>query len=219
MKKKGFTLAEVLITLTIIGVVATLTLPSLMANTAEQQAQTAFKKMINTLSEAGQMNSAINGFDYSSISANSAIDDDVQDTISLAALFNSRLQVDNDASGTAIIGGDNCGGSTLNTILRDGTAICYATGSVTAGNAVTDRFINVWVDVNGTKGPNLTSTCDAEGCENRAQRAIRDQFPVTLVGAQAIPGHWTAWETAGTTDADFAARFAMGTTQRTGGNG
>ena len=37
MKKNGFTLAEVLITLAIIGVVATLTLPALMTNTQEQQ--------------------------------------------------------------------------------------------------------------------------------------------------------------------------------------
>ena len=41
MKKNGFTLAEVLITLAIIGVVATLTLPALMTNTQEQQSRTA----------------------------------------------------------------------------------------------------------------------------------------------------------------------------------
>ncbi|MCQ2754538.1 MAG: type II secretion system GspH family protein [bacterium] len=37
MKKFGFTLAEVLITLTIIGVIAAMTLPTLMANTSEAQ--------------------------------------------------------------------------------------------------------------------------------------------------------------------------------------
>lgn len=46
MKKNGFTLAEVLITLAIIGVVATLTLPALMTNTQEQQARTALKKVL-----------------------------------------------------------------------------------------------------------------------------------------------------------------------------
>ena len=44
MKKNGFTLAEVLITLAIIGVVATMTLPALMTNTQEQQAKTGLKK-------------------------------------------------------------------------------------------------------------------------------------------------------------------------------
>ena len=67
MKKQGFTLAEVLITLTIIGVIATMTLPALMTNTQEQQAKTGLKKGINTLTEAAQMNQAIGGFDYASL--------------------------------------------------------------------------------------------------------------------------------------------------------
>ena len=67
MKKNGFTLAEVLITLAIIGVVATMTLPALMTNTAEQQARTGLKKGINTLTEIAQTNSALAGFDYASI--------------------------------------------------------------------------------------------------------------------------------------------------------
>ena len=56
MKKNGFTLAEVLITLAIIGVVAVLTLPALNSNTQEQQARTALKKMSNTFTQAASMN-------------------------------------------------------------------------------------------------------------------------------------------------------------------
>ena len=63
MKKNGFTLAEVLITLAIIGVVATMTLPALMTNTGEQQAKTGLKKMVNTLTEAAQMHKTVSGFD------------------------------------------------------------------------------------------------------------------------------------------------------------
>ena len=53
MKKNGFTLAEVLITLSIIGVVATMTLPALMTNVQEQQARTGIKKAINTKKRQG----------------------------------------------------------------------------------------------------------------------------------------------------------------------
>lgn len=73
MKKQGFTLAEVLITLTIIGVIATMTLPALMTNTQEQQAKTGLKKGINTLTEAAQMHEAIEGFNYASLSDNSVV--------------------------------------------------------------------------------------------------------------------------------------------------
>lgn len=59
MRKLGFTLAEVLITLGIIGVIATLTMPTLMSNTAEREYSTALKKAISALTEAIQMNVAL----------------------------------------------------------------------------------------------------------------------------------------------------------------
>lgn len=50
--KKAFTLAEVLITLAVIGVVATLTIPVLMQNADEKATVTALKKAYATLSQA-----------------------------------------------------------------------------------------------------------------------------------------------------------------------
>ena len=209
MKKAGFTLAEVLITLTIIGVIATLTLHALMSNVSEQQNITAFKKIINSLSEAGQMNGTVSGYDYSSVTAGSAVGDSFEsdNTQSLMGLLDDRLQVDQQASqnGFGDAAGTECAG--LTAVLRDNTAICFDAAAV---SAQTDgNYMLVWVDVNGVKGPNLPSTCEAEGCPTKATRVIRDRFPVTLVGGNAIPGHWTAFETPGTTDNDFAARYAM----------
>lgn len=50
--KKAFTLAEILITLGIIGVVAALTMPSLMANYKKSVAKNQFKKTYSTLTNA-----------------------------------------------------------------------------------------------------------------------------------------------------------------------
>ena len=76
MKKSlGFTLAEVLITLAIIGVVATMTLPTLMTNTGEQQAKTALKKGVNILTEAVQMHEAMEGFNFATIKGTNDISD------------------------------------------------------------------------------------------------------------------------------------------------
>ncbi|MBP7211391.1 type II secretion system protein, partial [bacterium] len=50
--KKAFTLAEVLITLGIIGVVAALTIPTLMQRTQDREAISALKKFYSTLSSA-----------------------------------------------------------------------------------------------------------------------------------------------------------------------
>jgi prepilin-type N-terminal cleavage/methylation domain-containing protein len=52
MKKKAFTLAEVLITLGIIGVVATLTMPSLIAKYREKETVVKLKKFYSAISQA-----------------------------------------------------------------------------------------------------------------------------------------------------------------------
>lgn len=51
MKKNAFTLAEVLITLGIIGVVAALTLPSVVNNIKSRELHTSFKKCYSVLSQ------------------------------------------------------------------------------------------------------------------------------------------------------------------------
>ena len=66
--KTGFTLAEVLITLGIIGVVAAMTIPTLIANTNAQKYRSKFKKSISTLSQAARMSQAQYGFDYAGVS-------------------------------------------------------------------------------------------------------------------------------------------------------
>ena len=59
--KQGFTLAEVLITLVIIGVIATITIPSLMNKTNEQDTVVAVKKAYSILGQAYQRVVAENG--------------------------------------------------------------------------------------------------------------------------------------------------------------
>ena len=61
MKQKGFTLAEVLITLLIIGIVAALTIPSVISNYQQQEFKTGLKKAVSVLNEAIQTNIAQEG--------------------------------------------------------------------------------------------------------------------------------------------------------------
>ena len=48
--KKGFTLAEILIVLMVIGVIATMTIPTLLGAVQDQQYKTAYKKAFNQIS-------------------------------------------------------------------------------------------------------------------------------------------------------------------------
>ena len=68
-KRFGFTLAEVLITLGIIGVVAAMTIPTLIANTNGAKFRSQFKKTVSTLNQAGLMAQAQYDFDYAGTSA------------------------------------------------------------------------------------------------------------------------------------------------------
>ena len=201
--KNGFTLAEVLITLAIIGVVASLTLPALMANTQEQQSMTAYRKVLNSLNEAGQISAAINGFDYSTMTGAGTIDDSFSDgaTMTLGSIIHDQLKVSPNANDVTLGNQSNCA------VLTDGTAICLGSYTV-VGESDAKSIV---VDTNGTKGPNQLATCNEEGCTTKSSRKIYDQFYVTLYGGNAYPGLWSAVETL---DADsnenFAATYAAG---------
>lgn len=72
-QNNAFTLAEVLITLAIIGVVAAMTIPNLLKNTNDTELKTAWKKTFSTFSQASEKIMAENGGNmvgYSSYSAN-----------------------------------------------------------------------------------------------------------------------------------------------------
>ena len=59
--KKGFTLAEVLITLAIIGVVAAISIPSVISNSQQQEFRTGLRKAVSVLNSAITMNMALDG--------------------------------------------------------------------------------------------------------------------------------------------------------------
>ena len=214
MKKHGFTLAEVLITLAIIGVVATITLPALMSNTQEQQAITAFRKSMNTLNEVGQMNAAVDGFDYSGIATStepntSAVYEDGVLDQSVWGMMVSKAQVDVASSVAGGVAGE-CDG--LNQVFfRDGTVLCYDASTTTNGATADEALINAFIDTNGKKAPNQLSTCDDENCTG-ANKNIKDQFAITLKGTNALPGNVTFQDGApieGDDAQTTAARWAM----------
>ena len=217
MKKTGFTLAEVLITLAIIGVVATLTLPALMTNTQEQQAKSALKKGINTLTEAAQMNSAIEGFDYASLMTTST--DDVE-TQSLYGLLGKRINLDYSKEGTGKQisyqgNATNSNSGNFTVFFRDGATLSFnaadslssgKTGAHNADEVMDDELpygICVLYDTNGPKAPNILSNCsgnssganndDVQGTKtldevcSKTNRVIKDQFGIRLRGGYAVP--------------------------------
>ena len=92
--RKGFTLAEVLITLGIIGVVAAMTIPNLIANTKAHQYRVAFKKAVSTLSQAARMSQAQYGYDFAGVDfkcGSNPAKEHPESSMTICALFNGTL--------------------------------------------------------------------------------------------------------------------------------
>ena len=179
MKKNGFTLAEVLITLAIIGVVATMTLPALMSNTQEQQAKTAYKKAINTLTEAVQTNLALEGYDFAQMQAGYGdIENYTETEMSLARVLGERCAVDfGKSSNKSTIATNGLTKITSPQVvyLRDGSALYIPTGAAISPSEYqtmqTDGLVKgftIVLDINGAKAPNVLSNClgKASGAED-----------------------------------------------------
>lgn len=173
-KRFGFTLAEVLITLTIIGVIAAMTIPTLLSNTADQEYKTGLKKAISTINQAITMQYALEGTDMTNYTASQTGTSKFDTTNgAIGAVFQQRMQVIN----TATQRGDKGMSSTNAAIyLSDGMVIefpddlstpasgstCAAAGTKYDADSNADGCLyQIIVDVNGDKG-----TCTLGGYYN-----------------------------------------------------
>ena len=157
-KKFGFTLAEVLITLGIIGVVAAMTIPTLISNTNSAKFKSQYKKTLSTLNQAALMGTAQYDLDYASLTADcgNGGTDKPDVTASMCALINGTLS---GATYYATASAMKIPGSTAPYAINAGVvtsdagagwqAYQLADGSVVAFNAVTSCTLAPGDDVTG----------------------------------------------------------------------
>lgn len=159
MGKFGFTLAEVLITLAIIGVVAALTMPSLIGHYKEKQMITALKKTYSQLSQAIQMSQAENPGDYSPEnvvkylkSAKMCSGDDKSCTLNKYKYLNGSNQPN---WGALDIWQPDYAQLTDGTIIRFAVTTPNCNGVRGTSEALKHFCGDISVDINGNKGPNI----------------------------------------------------------------
>ena len=93
-KRFGFTLAEVLITLGIIGVVAAMTMPTLMNSTQGAQYKAAYKKALSAISQGVTLNVALDGSSFADTVAGTAgVTTKPDSGDSVASILNSRMNI------------------------------------------------------------------------------------------------------------------------------
>ena len=161
--KTAFTLAEVLITLVIIGIVAALTIPTAINNYRKHEYYSAFKKTYSTLLQATNKIFAEHGSPNASIGGWASLSGDVKNMYK--KYLNAKdCTVANDCfaqykiRGPKYISGDNYTQkdfwqSHVGFVLSDGTQIVVAQFSSSC-NYHNHRCFEFWTDINGQKGPN-----------------------------------------------------------------
>lgn len=153
MRKFAFTLSEVLITLVIIGIIAAITIPTLMNNTNGQEYRSALKKAISQLNQALVLNYALTGLsshDYTSAE------------LIVNEIFSKRMNV---IDGESQFTSSDCDGTVFTT--DDGMIFCvnnYSSAYSDVKGVSCDIYNmtpcvqsdgpNLWIDVNGVRKPN-----------------------------------------------------------------
>ena len=206
-KRFGFTLAEVLITLGIIGVVAAMTMPTLMNSTQGAQYKAAYKKALSALSQAVSLNVALDEWSFADA-------DNV--TYKLEDMFNSRMNVVRQETGVTNIKDSkgnpyqvaisdagalqgvtgktvDIGGTNTTLFFNDGIMFTYnpdqATNCTNADGA-TPKICKGFIDVNGVKAPNRIVQCDNKTDASATKCEIKnptDVYPVMFYDQTVLP--------------------------------
>jgi len=194
-KQFAFTLAEVLITLAIIGVVAAMTIPILMNNYQKNQYVIQLKKAYSQTNQAlGQMSAEYNCVNDLACTGIFDYDGAVNGDKTLGAALVKQFKITKDCQ-TASTGGcwassvmsnyDGTGSSyNINTwyysfvtaegmsfSVNNGVTSCGSNNSVSGTGPMSKRCGELWVDVNGTKLPNIVG---------------RDVFKFWIVGSALL---------------------------------
>jgi prepilin-type N-terminal cleavage/methylation domain-containing protein len=156
MKKLGFTLAEVLITLGIVGVIAAITLPALMADTTSAQIGPKLAKAVATFEQANEVLLNQNGVDTLSdigFADQQAYATELSKFLKISKISNYPAH-SYSAMGTA----SSDGGTTY--LSKDGVVyIIYTANYIETGEDTRPAYKRsagqVWIDINGTSKPNV----------------------------------------------------------------
>lgn len=195
-KRFAFTLAEVLITLGIIGVVAAMTIPTLMNSTNQSEFKTGFKKIISTLNQAVTTNYALDNNDFTLLGSGTTTND-------IYGMFNTRMNVVK----TATTGLNGVAATNYTLYFNDGMEFSWAQGKANCSTATAAGWCAGIVDVNGDKKPNrltncngdttltgvtpteaaATVVCDSTKTSGAGAPVIGDRFSVRFGGQTVVP--------------------------------
>lgn len=151
--KKAFTLAEILITMGIVGVVSAMTIPALNQSWQKQAYVTQLRKVYSEVAQAAvrlKTDRNVQSLAEARVTSNNIREEFIHKyfvvlkdcPIILGCFANSYKNVNGTNIVTSVNSFDTCSSS----VIASGAALCYR---------VQNNRIRIIVDVNGTKDPNI----------------------------------------------------------------
>lgn len=202
----AFTLAEVLITLGIIGVVAAMTMPTLMNSTQGAQYKAAYKKALSAISQAVTLNVALDDYNFADLSGTAGTGNGTLETMlkNRMNVVRTETGVFKGSDGTSNysvsgvaggVGGSNTTATTTtgNTTLffNDGIMFTFPSGTknCTQDETLSGTPCYGFIDVNGVKAPNKFVKCDNSGATgaNCQSKSPTDVYPVVFYDQTILP--------------------------------
>ena len=201
--KLGFTLAEVLITLGIIGVVAAMTMPTLMNQTQGAQYKTAYKKALSALSQAVTLNVALDEWNFADATGEDPYLIDkmlssrmnvVRTETNYSKVLDSKGKPYTVSSATGAVGAGDApsttGSDNTTLFFNDGIMFSYdpteATHCTQAEGADKKPCKGV-IDVNGVKAHNRIVQCDNKTGSDCQIKNPTDIYPVVFYDSTVLP--------------------------------
>lgn len=175
--KRGFTLAEVLITLGVIGVVATMTIPTLMIHINTTKFRTQYKKTLSSLNQAVKSSETNYDLNFASINTPcTGATDDPKINASMCGIINGSISNSTYYTQSDIVsmgqtgvyqpsGTGISGGTKEYYLFADGSLVGFNSNisscSLTPGDSITtlDARCHGFIDINGTMAPNKAVSC------------------------------------------------------------
>ncbi len=210
-KISGFTLAEVLITLGIIGVVAAMTMPTLINSTQGAQYKAAYKKALSAISQAVTLNVALDEWSFADLSTNdtnyqikkmlsnrmNVVKTETGSTNIKLADGTTTYSVKGDPTGTTKVTSntnEQIAGTNTTLFFNDGIMFTFPTAAAGCtkgpdGTSTVPSVCQGFIDVNGIKAPNKFVQCDNDNASNTdcQIKSPTDVYPVIFYDQTIVP--------------------------------
>lgn len=185
----AFSLAEVMIAMAVIGVVAALVIPTHFSGATTKAYKTLFKSTFEQIQQGLVTAANVNKHAFVNVSSNDTLPNDAKYTIErfMQHHFGAKL-ITRNAAKDEIPEAQITNGKTF--LMRNGAHIVFTQTSLANmddDGCTNSKPCDAYIDVNGNKGPNTIITCttgevsnDLDDACTITSDAVKDIFPVVI---------------------------------------